>query len=53
MTTRTVTSTVAEPAGPRERFGWAPLLVLLTGTFVTFLEVIISGLNSRNAPGRY
>lgn len=38
MTTRTVTSAVAEPAGPRERFGWAPLLVLLTGTFMTFLD---------------
>jgi hypothetical protein len=37
MTTRTVTNAVAEPAGPRERFGRAPLLVLLTGTFMTFL----------------
>ena len=41
MTTRTVTSAVAEPAGPRERFGWAPLLVLLTGTFMTFLDFFI------------
>ena len=41
MTTRTVTSAVASPAGPRERFGWAPLLVLLTGTFMTFLEFFI------------
>ena len=41
MTTRTVTSAVAGPAGPRERFGWAPLLVLLTGTFMTFLDFFI------------
>lgn len=45
MTTRTLDSATAVPAGPRERFGRAPLLVVLTGTFMTFLD-------SRNCPCR-
>ena len=41
MTTRTAERPVAAPAEPRQRPGWGPLLVMLTGTFMTFLDFFI------------
>jgi hypothetical protein len=38
LTTSTAERLVADPAGPQERPGWGPLLVMLTGTFMTFLD---------------
>jgi len=52
MTTRTADLVVAAPAGPRERFGWAPLLVVLTGTFMTFLDFFIVNVALPSIQGR-
>jgi EmrB/QacA subfamily drug resistance transporter len=52
MTTRTADLAVAAPAGPRERFGWAPLLVVLTGTFMTFLDFFIVNVALPSIQGR-
>jgi EmrB/QacA subfamily drug resistance transporter len=41
LTTRTAELPVAAPAEPRQRPGWGPLLVMLTGTFMTFLDFFI------------
>lgn len=41
MTTRTAELPVAAPAEPRQPPGWGPLLVMLTGTFMTFLDFFI------------
>ena len=41
MTTSTAERPVDVPAGPQERPGWGPLLVMLTGTFMTFLDFFI------------
>ena len=38
MTTHTAERLVDIPAGPQERPGWGPLLVMLAGTFMTFLD---------------
>ncbi len=45
MTARTAgeaRAAVAAPAGSRERSGWAPLLVVLTGTFMTFPDFVVN-----------
>jgi EmrB/QacA subfamily drug resistance transporter len=52
MTTRTADLVVAAPAGPREQFGWAPLLVVLTGTFMTFLDFFIVNVALPSIQGR-
>jgi MFS family permease len=52
MTTRTVDLAVAAPAGPRTRFGRAPLLVVLTGTFMTFLDFFIVNVALPSIQGR-
>src|SRR5262249_58018745 len=41
MATLTADRAVAAPAGPHERSGWAPLLVVLAGTFMTYLDFFI------------
>lgn len=41
MTTQTPDRLLDEPAGPRQRPGWAPLLVMLTGTVMTYLDFFI------------
>ena len=48
MTTRTAEHPVAAPAEPRQRPGWGPLLVMLTGTFMTFLDSDNASVNVRN-----
>ena len=52
MTTRTADPAVAAPAGPQERFGWAPLLVVLSGTFMTFLDFFIVNVALPSIQGR-
>jgi MFS family permease len=52
MATRTADPPVAAPAGPRERFGWGPLLVVLTGTFMTFLDFFIVNVALPSIQGR-
>jgi EmrB/QacA subfamily drug resistance transporter len=41
LSTSTAQRPVAAPAGPRQQPGWGPLLVMLTGTFMTFLDFFI------------
>jgi hypothetical protein len=41
MTAQATGRSAAAPAGPRQRPGPGPLLVLLTGTFMTFLDFFI------------
>jgi hypothetical protein len=58
LSTSTAQRPVAAPAGPRQQPGWGPLLVMLTGTFMTFLDgnnasvkAILAGQHLSRLPG--
>ena len=52
MATLTADRAVAAPAGPHERSGWAPLLVVLAGTFMTYLDFFIVNVALPSIQGR-